>query len=203
MVFHRDMMRLFDQTNRFLNAASESSKIQAALVFGSGPKSIHDMNIIEIECNKDRIEFPSNRMDLSRLRTICARKIVRLLIGNNAKTRTRIGPQRLNLLIRAPPGLKVPGFTPKVRLHLGIPKRIVRQQKAREKYERRIQNGKKTQKNPPPFPEMVSVLRVVRFEEKKKNKNSSSNSSYNIDKESDNHIWYLAKSRPKGFRGGG
>mgnify|MGYP001303311496 CR=1 FL=1 len=75
-VFHRDMMTLFDQTNRFLNAMPDS-KIRVALVFGSSPKSIHDMDIIEIECNNDRLDFPSNRMDLSRLRTICARKIVR------------------------------------------------------------------------------------------------------------------------------
>ena len=156
-VFRRDMISLFDQTHRFLNAMP-MKRIRVALVFGSSPKSIHELNIIEIECNNDRLDFPSNRMDLSRLRTICARKIVRLLITKNAESRTRIGPQRLNLLIRAPPGMRIDGFTPKVRLCLGIPKRIVRQQKARERYERRLASGKKmTKKSPPPIPEKVSV----------------------------------------------
>ena len=196
-LFRRDMIALFDQTNRFLNAMPESMKtIRVALVFGSSPKSIHDMNVIEIEYNTDRLDFPSNRMDLSRLRTICARKIVRLLITKNAESRTRIGPQRLNLLIRAPPGMRIDGFTPKVRLCLGIPKRIVRQQKARERYERRVASGKKmTKKSPPPTPEKVSVLRVVRFEQR-----DPETLMYNEDL-NDDQIWYLAKSRPKGFRG--
>ena len=197
-VFHRDMMTLFDQTNRFLNAMPDS-KIRVALVFGSSPKSIHDMSIVEIDCDNDLLEFPSNRMNLSRLRTICARKIVRLLITKNAESRTRIGPQRLNLLIRAPPGMRILGFTPKVRLCLGIPKRIVRQQKAYERYERRKVSGKKTAKiSPPPVPEKIQVLRVVRFEQ---DQEKIDDDLTNNDDMSDGRIWYVAKSRPKGFRG--
>ena len=65
---------------------------------------------------------------------------------------------------------------------------------ALEKQEKKT--GKKmTKKSPPPIPEKVSVLRVVRFEQQ-----DPETLMYNGDL-NDGQIWYLAKSRPKGFRG--
>ena len=93
--------------------------------------------------------------------------------------------------------MRIPGFTPKVRLCLGIPRRIVRQQKAYERYERRKVSGKKTAKiSPAPVPEKFKCG-VVRFEQDQEKIDDLTNN----DDMSDGRIWYVAKSRPKGFRG--
>lgn len=216
-----DLTRSVRAFSSALRRAAPRAPLRFAIAFGSSPQSAIDVHLVTVQFDPPGASPYPRKTDAKKLRSLCARKIVRHLVQAAVEGSDLSTLCRMHILCRAPPGLVVPGFTPKLRLTLRAPQRVKRVRRLLERYQKQAEKepsaavqasrtrmatfckrrDQAKQKCAELVVPSVCHTKVMRFSSQavaSKLEDAASLSVLPFDS-GDGDVWYLARSRPKGF----